>query len=175
MLKRILLTLCVMMSAVLTSYAQSGKTIVVYFSETGTTKAVAEKIAKATDSDIAAIVPTEEYTTSDLDWRDKTSRCYKEMTDEKARPACKKIDIAKYDVVYLGFPIWFNLAPRVINSFIETHNLKGKRIIPFATSGSSQVTNAVRTLRKTYPDLDIQDGKRLNGVSQADVDRWVKQ
>ena len=97
------------------------------------------------------------------------------MADPKARPALKgKVDnLAAYDVVFLGYPIWWGVAPRIINTFIESHDLKGKKLVPFATSGGSSISESVSALRKTYSDLDWKDGKLLNGASQKTVADWV--
>lgn len=155
---------------------QNSKTLVAYFSATGTTKAVAEKIALATQGDLYAIEPMVAYTDADLDWRDKKSRSTIEMTDAKSRPEMKDtpIDLALYDTVYVGFPIWWYVAPRIINTFMEKFDLTGKVIVPFATSGSSSIENCVVELRKQYPSLNIQDGKLLNGATQEMIDAWVK-
>lgn len=155
---------------------ETTKTLVAYFSATGTTKQVAEKIAKATGGDLYAIEPTETYTDADLNWRDKKSRSTIEMNDPASRPAMKNtpVDMAQYDTVYVGFPIWWYVAPRIINTFVEKFDLSGKVLIPFATSGSSDIENSVVELRKQYPNLNWQDGKLLNGASQATIDTWVK-
>lgn len=151
------------------------KTLVAYFSATGTTKAAAEKIAAATGGELFAIEPQKPYTQADLDWTDKQSRSSVEMSDASSRPAlkAKKTDIAAYDTIYIGFPIWWYTAPRIINSFIEAHNLKGKVIFPFATSGSSSIEASVNDLRKSYPTLDIRDGKLLNRATDKTVREWV--
>lgn len=151
------------------------KVAVTYFSATGTTKAVAEQIAQATGGTLLEITPTELYTDADLDWTDDNSRSTLEMKDESSRPACKAIDVSDYNVVYVGYPIWWNLAPRIINTFIESQDLKGKKIIPFATSGGSTITNSVKMLKQTYPDLNWADGKLLNGVSQSEIEKWVNE
>ena len=98
------------------------------------------------------------------------------MNNVKSRPALKglKANMADYDVVFLGYPIWWNCAPRIINTFIESHNLKGKTIVPFATSGSSSISNSVTELKKAYPDLDWQTGKLLNRVNNNDLQSWIK-
>ena len=132
------------------------KPLVAYFSVTGTTARAAEKLARVTGGELYAITPVESYTNADLDWNDKRSRSSVEMNDPKSRPAIQeaKKNIADYDVIFIGYPIWWNLAPRIIDTFIETHHLAGKTLIPFATSGGSGITNSVGALKKAYPDLN---------------------
>ena len=151
------------------------KVLVAYFSATGTTKVAAQKIAKQTGADLFAIEPTTPYTAADLDWTDKQSRSSLEMSDAAARPALRntKSDIADYDIIYLGYPIWWNVAPRIINTFIEAHNLQGKTIIPFATSGSSQIEASVKALRQQYPKLTISDGALLNRATDTTISNWL--
>ena len=149
------------------------KTLVVYFSATGTTKAVAEKIAKATNGDIAEIEPVEAYTDADLDWRNDKSRSSMEMKDSKSRPACKPIDVKQYEVIYIGFPIWWYEAPRIINSFIESSNLDGKTLVPFATSGGSGFGDTVKYLSDSAKGAVIKEGKVLNGASEKDIADWI--
>lgn len=146
------------------------------FSATGTTAKVARSIANITGGELFAIEPKSPYTRADLDWHDEQSRSSIEMNNVKSRPALKglKANMADYDVVFLGYPIWWNCAPRIINTFIESHNLKGKTIIPFATSGSSSISNSVAELKKAYPDLDWQTGKLLNRVNNNDLQNWIK-
>ena len=154
--------------------ANDTKTMVVYFSATGTTKAVAQKIAKAAGGTLVAIEPTKPYTSADLDWTNAKSRSTAEMKNPKARPSCKKINTEGYTTIYLGYPIWWNEAPRAVNTFIESTNLKGKKIIPFATSGGSSIANSVKVLKQSYPALQWQKGKLLNHASQKEIDVWVK-
>ena len=106
----------------------------------------------------------------------KTSRCCKENDDPKVRPAFKKTkaSLDQYDVIYLGYPNWWNSHPRLINTFVEAYGLKGKTVIPFMTSGGSDIKNSVKNLRKDYPEVNWQDGKLLNGATQEEVDAWVK-
>lgn len=116
------------------------------------------------------------YTAADLDWHDKKSRSSVEMDNKKARPKLKDSvkNLSQYDTIYLGFPIWWGVAPRIINTFIESNNLKGKTIIPFATSGGSQIEGAVKNLRTTYPSLTIKDGKLLNNPNKMAIQKFVK-
>ena len=151
-------------------------TLVAYFSATGITEKVAEMIAETTGGDLYEITPVQEYTAADLDWTDKTSRSTKEMNDSKSRPAIRADlkDAESYDVIYIGYPIWWNLAPKAVNTFLETYDFSGKTVIPFATSGGSGIANSVARLKKEYPSLNWQSGKLLNNPSKADIEAWVK-
>ena len=151
------------------------KVLVVYFSATGTTRQVAKQIAKIADADICEIIPTKPYSSADLDWTNKQSRSSVEMNNLKARPAIKpfSVDMSKYDFVFLGYPIWWDLAPRAVNTFIETTNLAGKTVIPFATSGGSSIGNSVAVLKQSYPNIKWQSGKLLNRVSEKEIETWV--
>ena len=152
------------------------KVLVAYFSATGTTERVAKMIATATGGELYKIQPEKEYSAADLDWTMKTSRCCRENDDPKSRPAIvkSKASLDEYDVVYLGYPNWWNGAPRIINTFIEAYGLKGKTVIPFMTSGGSQIENSERLLKQEYPEVNWQKGKLLNGATYKDVDVWVK-
>ena len=112
---------------------ENNKALVVYYSETGTTEAIAKKISQATGADLYRIEPEQPYSAADLDWQDDNSRSTKEMNDRTARPAIKngKVNLDSINTVYLGYPIWWDQAPRVVNTFIETNDLSGKRIITF--------------------------------------------
>lgn len=151
------------------------KVLVAYFSATGTTAGVAEKIANVTGGELYAIVPAQPYTSADLDWNNKRSRSSVEMNDSKARPAIKgrKENIADYDVVFIGYPIWWDLAPRIINTFIENHDLKGKTVIPFATSGGSTIADSAETLKKSYPALNWKEGCLLNRADEKSIRAWL--
>ena len=153
----------------------SPKTLVAYFSATGTTAKAASNIAKIIGGKLFEITPQVPYTDADLDWNNKQSRSSVEMNDAQSRPALQttKPDIAEYDVVFIGYPIWWNLAPRIVNTFIENHNLKGKVIIPFATSGGSGISNSVSELKKAYPELNWREGKLLNGMSDSALQEWI--
>ena len=151
------------------------KPLVVYFSATGTTAKAARTIAEVTGGTLYEIVPQQAYTSDDLDWNDKQSRSSVEMNNPQARPALKdtNMDVTAYDVIFIGYPIWWNQAPRIINTFIESHDLKGKTLVPFATSGGSGISNSVKELRKAYPNLEWLDGKLLNRASRNTVQNWV--
>lgn len=144
--------------------AAESKTMVVYFSATGTTKAAAQKIAKEQNAVLWEIEPAEKYTAADLDWRNKQSRSSIEMADPSARPTIKQCtNIQPYDTIYVGYPIWWGICPRIIDSWLENNlpQLEGKTLIPFATSGSSGIEQSVDYLRKTYPKLKWEEGRLI--------------
>ena len=151
------------------------KVLVVYFSATGTTRQVAKQIAKIADADICEIIPTKPYSDADLDWTNKQSRSSLEMSDSTVRPKIKAVavDVSQYDYVFLGYPIWWDLAPRAVNTFIETTNLAGKTVIPFATSGGSSIGNSVAVLKQLYPNIKWQSGKLQNRASKQEIEAWV--
>ena len=140
------------------------KTLIVYFSATGNTKAAAQKLAKEFNADLYEITPEEPYTAADLDWRDKTSRSTIEMKDKTSRPAingrCE--NIADYDVVWIGFPVWWYTAPTIVNTFIEAHDLSGKTLNVFATSGGSDVKDSYNDLKKAYPQYTWSESRLMN-------------
>lgn len=152
------------------------KTLVTYFSATGTTKKVAEQIAKAANADLFEIEPQDLYTEDDLNWQDKNSRSSVEMQDPSSRPAiAKKLEnMADYDVIYVGFPIWWYTAPTIINTFMESYDFAGKTVIPFATSGGSTIDKSCADLKKAYPEVNWKPGKLLNRPTQEEIDNWVK-
>lgn len=152
------------------------KILVAYFSCTGTTKGAAQKLAQAIGADIYEIQPAEPYTSADLNWNNKSSRSSVEMKDRSSRPviASKIKDMAKYETAFVGFPIWWDLAPTIVNTFIESYNLEGKTVIPFATSGGSSITNSEKTLRKSYPKINWKQGKLLNGrIDKDSLSEWL--
>lgn len=140
------------------------KTLVAYFSATGTTKAAAQRLAKEKGADLFEIAPEVPYTSADLDWRDKQSRSTKEMQDKASRPAIKGTcqNIADYDTVWIGFPVWWYTAPTIINTFIEAHNLGGKVLNVFATSGGSGVSGSAKDLQKAYPQYSWGESRLMN-------------
>lgn len=150
------------------------KVLVVYFSATGTTKQVARQIATTADADIYEIVPVNPYSGADLDWTNPQSRSSVEMGNPAARPEINplSVDVSRYDYIFLGYPIWWDLAPRAVNTFIEAAGLTGKAVIPFATSGSSGIANSVAELKKSYPKIEWQTGKLLNRVSEKEIADW---
>lgn len=153
----------------------NSKRLAAYFSATGTTARAAEKLANVTGGELYTITPAKSYTSADLDWNDKQSRSSVEMNDPKSRPAIKgkKENIADYDVIFIGYPIWWDLAPRVINTFIESHNLKGKTVIPFATSGGSTLAGSAAALKRSYPSLNWKEGRLLNRTDERTIREWV--
>ena len=151
------------------------KTLVAYFSATGTTMDVASRLARATDSDLFAIVPADPYTSADLNWRDKQSRSTLEAADPSCRPAISsRVEhIEDYDTVFLGFPIWWYVAPAIINTFLESYDLAGKTIILFATSGGSGMGKTASVLRPCAPNAKIVDGGILNNASDAELKNFA--
>ena len=154
------------------------KILVAYFSCTGTTKKVASDIAKATNGTLFEIKPEIPYTYADLNWMDKNARSSIEMKDPSSRPelADENADIASYDVIFLGFPIWWYVAPTIINTFLEAYDFSGKTIILFATSGGSGLGKTVEKLKPSVPDTTvIKEGKLLNGhVTKENLENWLK-
>lgn len=151
------------------------KKLVAYFSASGITKAVAERLAKAADADLFEIKPTVPYTSADLDWTNKKSRSSVEMSNQNSRPeiAEQLSNMEDYDTVFIGFPIWWYVAPTIINTFVESYNLSGKTIIPFATSGGSSMGKTVEVLKSLCPTANWKKGKMLNRVSDAELKKWV--
>ena len=148
--------------------------LVAYFSASGVTKGVAEKIADENGYDIFEIVPEEIYTSEDLDWTDKNSRSTVEMNDRSFRPPiAESCDVDSYGTVVIGFPVWWYTAPSIINTFIESVDLTGKTIKAFCTSGGSGIDKCVSDLQATYPELDFAKGMRFAGdVSGAK--EWIE-
>ena len=147
------------------------KILVAYFSASGVTARAAEEIAQAVGGDLYEIRPAQPYTAADLDWTNKQSRSSLEMTDPACRPAVAGAvaDMARYETVFVGFPIWWGVEPRVVDTFLESRDLTGKTVIPFATSGGSGMPYAQRHLRSQYPELDWREGKlvRRDGAEWA--------
>lgn len=151
-----------------------GKKLVVYFSASGTTKKTAQLIAKATDADLYEITPKVAYTEADLNWMDKKSRSSVEMNDKKFRPEVEDKDahIAEYDEIILGFPIWWYVAPTIVNTFLEKYDFSGKKIVLFATSGGSGFGNTVKELQPSAPNAEFVEGKVLN--NKQEVEKFAK-
>ena len=158
------------------SMQSNHKILVAYFSATGVTARAAQKGAEATGGEVYAITPAKQYNDADLDWNDKQSRSSVEMNDPKARPALggERFDVSEYDVVFIGYPIWWNQAPRLINTFIESHDLKGKTVIPFATSGGSTIAGSAATLKRSYPALEWKEGRLLNRADEKTLRTWIE-
>ena len=156
-----------------------GKSIVVYFSASGNTKAAAEKIAELTGSDLMEIVPEEKYTEADLNWHDGESRTSVEKDDASIRPAIKPDtkNLADYDTVFLGYPIWWGTAPKVLWNFVEKHDFTGKTVLPFCTTHSSSEGESGRTLQKLSGNKGTwKDAKRFpEHPSDSDISSWVNE
>ena len=152
--------------------------LVAYFSASGTTARVAGKVAQATGGELYAITPAESYTSADLDWNDKRSRSSVEMNDPSSRPAVagRVGNMDAYDVVFVGFPIWWYVAPTIVSTFLEAYDFSGKIVVPFATSGGSGLGGTESILHeRCSPATTWKPGKRLSShASEAEVGRWVE-
>lgn len=150
--------------------------LVAYFSASGITKKVAEKLATATNADLFEIEPTAKYTQADLDWTNEKSRSTVEMKDEAARPTfAKGINAEKYDIIFLGFPIWWYTAPKIINTFLESIDTSNKKIILFATSGGSGLGNTAEDLKPSCsPTANIINGKVFHKESAEEIKLWAE-
>lgn len=156
--------------------AQEHKILVAYFSATGTTKGVAEHIANGLNADIYEIVPEEAYTDADLDYNDNNSRTTIEMNDPDAHPAISGSveNMEQYDIIFVGYPIWWGEAPRIVSTFMESYDFSGKTIVPFCTSGGSGIGSSASNLERLTSGATWLDGRRLNGSdSQDTVMEWV--
>lgn len=156
----------------------SQKSLVVYFSCSGVTKKTAELLSDVAGADLFEIRPEVPYTKADLDWMDKKSRSTVEMNDPSSRPAiADKVEhMEQYDTVYVGFPIWWYVAPTIINTFLESYDLTGKKIVPFATSGGSGMGKTNERLQPSCLGAELLEGRMLNGaVSAAELKRWADQ
>lgn len=151
--------------------------LVAYFSDSGVTAKVAERLSEAIGADLYEIEPQVPYTKADLDWMDKKSRSTIEMSDPTSRPAIrgKRDNMEDYDTVFVGFPIWWYIAPTIINTFLESYDLAGKTIIPFATSGGSNMGKTNEKLLPSCPGAKLLDGKVLaSNISIAELNTWVE-
>ena len=158
-----------------TNNNETNKSVVLYFSVTHNTETIAKYISKITKSDIIEIKPEKEYNNADINYSNEDSRATKEQKDDKARPKIKnKLDIAKYNNIYLGYPIWWGDVPKIILTLIDNYELKDKTIIPFCTSGSTDISNSVNTIRNYNNNLNILDGKRFSSTStKKEVEEWI--
>ena len=149
--------------------------LVVVFSATGTTKAVAERIAAYTGGDLYEIKAAEEYTSADLNWNDKNSRTTKEQNDKSARPAIGSSDLSLdgYKTIFIGYPIWWGEEPRILDTFVEKYNFDGITCIPFCTSGGSGVGRSDKNLANHAGSGNWKSGKLLNRVSDSDLQSWI--
>lgn len=153
----------------------TGKALVVYFSCTGTTAGVARTVADAAGADIYEIQAQEPYTSADLNYGDSSSRATREQNDPSVRPAIAgSTDINSYDVIYIGYPIWWGVEPRIIDTFIESCDFSGKKIVPFCTSGSSGISGSVSRIRELAAGAEVLQGMRfLSGTSRDEVQNWL--
>lgn len=178
---RIFAGLLAMGLAIASLSAWAGETpLIAYFSRTGNTKFVAQEIAKHTKGDLFEIVPKEPYTDEDINYKDKTCRANREMKDPLVRPAiANKIpDFKKYKTIYLGYPTWWGTMPRIINTFLESYDFKGKKVYLFTTSGSSGIEQSMQDIKGVIPNAIIKDGFRLPAAtarsSQEEIKNWIK-
>ena len=154
----------------------SGDTAVVYFSATGNTADIAEKIANILNADKFEIIPEEPYTPDDLNYNDDNCRANLEMNDDSARPAISgdMTALTEYDTVFVGYPIWWGTAPRIIDTFFESYDMSGKTVYTFCTSGGSGIGQSINDLTSLCPDVTISNGRRFNaGASEDDVRQWL--
>lgn len=153
------------------------KTLVAYFSASGITANVAKLLAEAAGADLFEIQPAVPYTNADLNWMDKKSRSTVEMQDKSSRPAIAApcSNLADYDTIFVGFPIWWYVAPTIINTFLEKYDLTGRKIVLFATSGGSGFGNTVKELQPSAPGAEIVEGKLLNRANKQEIENWVKE
>ena len=156
--------------------SNNSKTLVAYFSATGTTMEAATRLARVANADLHEIVPGVPYTSADLNWRDKSSRSTVEMENKNSRPAIanKVENMAQYDTVFVGFPIWWYIAPTIINTFLEQYDLTGKTIVPFFTSGGSGAGETLKYLKPSAPRANWINPKSLNYMGEAEIKAWVE-
>lgn len=150
--------------------------LVCYFSASGVTGKAAKSLAEAVEADLYEIRPLIPYTEADLNWMDKKSRSSVEMNDPAFRPALAdtKADVAAYDVIFVGFPVWWYTAPSIIRTFLEAYDFSGKVIVPFATSGGSGLGDTAKTLQELVPAAAVKDGKLLNGgLDAGELKKWA--
>lgn len=152
------------------------KKLVAYFSASGTTKKAAEHLAKAASADLFEIKPAVPYSRADLDWANKKSRSSIEMQNPDSRPAIAEQlpNIEDYDTIFIGFPIWWYVAPTIIDTFLESYDFSGKTIIPFATSGGSGMGKTVEVLQALCPTANWKDSKMLNHISDIELQNWLR-
>ena len=166
----------ILMGMLMMATTVHAKTLVAYFSATGNTAKVAEKLSKVVDADLFEIKPEKIYTEADLNWRNEKSRSSIEMKDKTSRPAIasKVADMSKYDTVFIGFPIWWGREPSIIDTFMESYDFSGKQVIPFATSGGSGMGDSGSIMQKLAPKAKVDSGKRFSsGVSEKDLKTWA--
>lgn len=152
------------------------KALVAFFSASGITKEIALALAEVANAETFEIIPKEPYSKADLDWRDEKSRTTLECKDKTSRPQiAKDIEISGFDTIFIGFPIWWYSAPQIILTFLESHDFSGKILIPFCTSGGSDLSNAPRDLAKSAPKAIFKEGRRFDfGASKAKLKKWLE-
>lgn len=157
------------------SKAKKKNVLIVYFSATGTTKSAAQKIKKATGGKLYQIKAANPYTDTDLDYSNDGCRANTEQQDDSTRPEIdgKVKNIKKYDVIFLGYPIWWGKEPMIIRTFLESYNLDGKKIVPFCTSGGSGISGSTSGVKAAAGDADVAKGKDLTGLSSKSVKKWA--
>ncbi|MBR6948059.1 MAG: NAD(P)H-dependent oxidoreductase [Muribaculaceae bacterium] len=180
-----MMTGCLALCTVMTANAQNSKkndnvmsnkkTLVAYFSATGTTMETASKLAKVANADLHEIIPEVPYTPADLNWRDKSSRSTVEMENKSSRPAIanRVENMEQYDTVFVGYPIWWYIAPTIINTFLEQYDLTGKTVVPFFTSGGSGAGQTMKYLKPSAPGANWVDPKNLNYMGEAEMKNWI--
>ena len=154
------------------------KILVAYFSASGVTAKVANKLSKAIEADLFEIKPAQPYTSADLDWTNKKSRSSVEMDDRNSRPAIanKVADMSQYDVIFVGFPIWWYREPSIIDTFMESTDFSGKTVVPFCTSGGSGLGDSAKNMQLLTPNAKVLDGKKFSSFSLHDeLKKWVLQ
>ena len=152
------------------------KKLVAFFSASGVTKAVVQKLAQAANADLFEIVPQQIYTNADLNWRDKHSRSSVEMNDRACRPAMAAApDVSGYDVIFVGFPVWWYREPSIIDTFMESADFSGKTVVPFCTSGGSGLGDAVKNIQALAQGAKVLEGKRFSASASADeLKKWAE-
>ena len=153
------------------------KALVAYFSASGITRQVALTLAEVLGAQVFEIAPLEPYSAADLDWTNTGSRSSVEMADKASRPqiAAKCENIAEFDVIFVGFPVWWYTAPHIVNTFLEAHDLTGKTIVPFCTSGGSEIGRSGKDMAFSAPNAKFLEGRRINfGESRAQIRKWVE-
>ncbi len=180
-----MITGCLALCTVMTANAQNSKkndnvmsnkkTLVAYFSATGTTMEAASKLAKVANADLHEIIPEVPYTPADLNWRDKSSRSTVEMENKSSRPAIanRVENMEQYDTVFVGYPIWWYIAPTIINTFLEQYDLTGKTVVPFFTSGGSGAGQTMKYLKPSAPGANWVEPKNLNYMGEAEMKNWI--
>ena len=172
-MKQIVLTIFSLL--IMNTISAQNKRLVAYFSATGTTKNVATELATVANADLHEIKPAQAYTSADLDWHNKQSRSSVEMANKSSRPAItdKLANMSDYQTVYVGFPIWWDTAPTIVNTFFESYDFRGKTVYLFATSGGSSINKAVSDLKATYPEINIKSGRLFNVADKKVLQEFV--